>query len=241
MNNLAKKLLQQAIDKANNLVIIGGAGTSTDCGIPDFRGENGRYNVDSEVNPEKILSQEYYLSNPKGFFTYYRNNMIFDWAKPNSFHYKLVKLEEIGKLKAIITQNIDGLHQKAGSKNVIELHGSSAHNYCRKCGKDYPEQFMKEMIGIPYCDCGGVVKPDVTLYGEHIKTKEFNEAKEYITKADTLLITGTSLTVYPATSLIDYFSGRYIIIINKTETNKDNKANLIINDSVTKVFEEIDI
>jgi len=241
MNKYEKNFLQQAINKSNNLVFVGGAGTSTDCGIPDFRGEHGRYKVDSEINPEEILSLNYYLSNPREFFNYYRKNMIFDWARPNSFHAKLVKLEQMGKLKAIITQNIDGLHQKAGSKNVIEIHGSFAHNYCRKCGKDYSEEYMKNSTGIPYCNCGGVIKPNVTLYGERIRTTEFDEAMQYIQKADTLIVAGTSLMVHPTASLIDYFNGGCMIIINKTETNKDNLANIIINDNITSVFEELDV
>lgn len=167
--------------------------------------------------------------------------MIFDWAEPNDFHKKLAKLEEIGKLKAIITQNIDGLHQKSGSKTVLELHGTSAHNYCRKCKKDFSEEYMKNTTGIPRCECGGIIKPDVVLYEEQLNNRILTDAYNHLAAADTLIVAGTSLNVYPAAGLMDYFCGDNLIIINKETTARDSFANLVINDNITKVFSQITV
>lgn len=244
MNNEIKKL-QEMIDNSNYIVFLGGAGTSTDCGLPDFRGTNGLYSDNERKkykwSPEIMLSHNFYVEHPEEFFEFYRDKMIFDYAEPNEFHKKLAKLEEIGKLKCIVTQNIDGLHQKGGSKNVIELHGASAHNYCRKCGKDYSEQYMKETTGVPRCECGGIIKPDVVLYGEQLKQAKINEAVEHISKADMLIVAGTSLTVYPAAGLVDYFSGDYLVVINKQSTPRDNYADIVLKDSITDVFNQLTI
>lgn len=234
--------LQHIIDSSNNIVMFGGAGTSTDCGLPDFRGTNGLYTKPNSYKypPETMLSHNFYKNHTEEFFEYYRNEMIFDWAEPNEFHKKLVELEEKGKLKAIVTQNIDGLHQKAGSKNVIELHGSSQVNYCEKCKKHYTLDRVKNSVGVPYCECGGIIRPDVTLYGENLNDDAINRAIGAISGADALIVAGTSLTVYPAAYYLDYFTGKYIVIINKGSSNY-KYADLVINKSVTDVFKNIKI
>ena len=245
MNKQLIDTLQKIIDTSNNIVLLGGAGTSTDCGLPDFRGSNGLYSEKIKEkykeSPEVILSQKYYLEKPRMFFDFYRKEMIFDKVDPSEFHKKIADLERIGKVKAVITQNIDGLHQRAGSTNVIEIHGSSEHNYCRLCKKDYTEEYMKSTSGIPRCDCGGVIKPDVILYGEKINNRKMEKAIKYVSEADLLIVAGTSLTVYPASSLLDEFRGKNLVLINKEATTSDNKASLVINDSITEVFKLIRI
>ncbi|MBR4027210.1 MAG: NAD-dependent protein deacylase [Lachnospiraceae bacterium] len=239
--------LQKMIDESQNIVFFGGAGTSTDCGLPDFRGTEGLYTEGGKkktykYSPEYMLHCDFMHMHPREFFDFYRNEMIFDYAKPNSFHEKLVKLEQNGKLKAIITQNIDSLHQKAGSKRVLELHGSSARNYCIGCGETYSEQWMKHTTEVPKCEkCGKIVRPDVTLYGEALKQEVFLEAEQAIAQADMIIVAGTSLAVYPAAGLVrsGHFSGKYLVIINKQETEQDRFADLVINDSVTEVFDAL--
>lgn len=234
---------QQMIDESNNIVFFGGAGTSTDCGLPDFRGTNGLYtkktNDPDAIRPETYLSREFLDYHPDKFFEFYKKNMIFDWAEPNVFHTKLAELEKIGKLKAIITQNVDGLHQKAGSKNVIEIHGTSCSNRCTKCGKKYPNSFVLESSDIPTCQCGGIVRPDVILYGEKLDSDRLNMAVGEIINADMLIVAGTSLTVYPAAGLVSYFEGKYLVIINKDETQYDAYADFVSRDSVTTVFNDL--
>ena len=239
--------LQQMINESDRIVFFGGAGTSTDCGLPDFRGTKGLYTDGKKEKqykypPEHMLHTDFLYQHTAEFFEFYRNEMIFDWAKPNEFHQKLVEMEEKGKLTAIVTQNIDSLHQKAGSRNVIELHGSSARNYCIRCHENYSEDWMVRTTGIPHCEkCGGVVRPEVTLYGEMLNEDAISKAIKHISEADMLIVAGTSLNVYPAAGFIGYFQGKYLVIINKQPTPQDKQADLVINDSVTEVFRELRI
>lgn len=236
-------LLQEIIDTSNNIVFFGGAGVSTESGIPDFRSENGIFESLRKYGdtPENLVSHSYYLDHTEEFFNYYKDNLVFDEAMPNPAHTALAKLEKAGKLRAVITQNIDGLHQKAGSKNVMELHGSIHRNYCQICGKQYGLNHILESDGIPRCECGGVVKPDVVLYEEPLNNTIMNFSIDYISRAETLIIGGTSLVVYPAAGLIDYFNGKNLVLINKSETPYDNLASLVINDAIGEVFSQIKI
>lgn len=236
-------LLQEIIDTSNNIVFFGGAGVSTESGIPDFRSENGIFESLRKYGdtPENLVSHSYYLDHTEEFFNYYKDNLVFDEAMPNPAHTALAKLEKAGKLRAIITQNIDGLHQKAGSKNVMELHGSIHRNYCQICGKQYGLNHILESDGIPRCECGGVVKPDVVLYEEPLNNTIMNFSIDYISRAETLIIGGTSLVVYPAAGLINYFNGKNLVLINKSETHYDNLASLVINDAIGEVFSQIKI
>ena len=241
MNEAVKKL-GQWIEESSNVVFFGGAGVSTESGIPDFRSENGIYSAVSEYGypPEKILSHSFYESNPEVFFKYYKRNLLFLNAKPNFAHIALARLEEDGKLKAVITQNIDNLHQKAGSKNVLELHGTLYKNYCTKCGKKFDIEYVIGQEGITRCDkCGGIVRPDVVLYEEFLNDDTMRKAIAYIAEADILIIGGTSLAVYPAAGLIEYYGGKKLVLINKTETGYDRRANLVVRESIGKVFQEI--
>lgn len=242
MNNI--ELLQELIDKSNNIVFFGGAGVSTESGIKDFRGKNGLYKENKDnnlkVSPEYMLSIDCLINEPKMFFDYYRTNLDCTKYLPNITHKYLASLEEKGKLKAIITQNIDGLHQKAGSKNVLEIHGTTVKNYCMKCNKEYPGDFIFKSNNIPKCNCGGIIRPDVVLYGEMLPDS-FNRAIEYISKADLLIVAGTSLTVMPASSLINYFHGKYLVIINASKTSYDDVADLVINDSLGNIFSKLRI
>lgn len=226
------------IKDSNNIVFFGGAGVSTESNIPDFRSEKGLYNAVSNYgySPEEMLSRTFFENNTEIFYKYYRENMLYLDAKPNNAHLALAKLEQQGKLKAIITQNIDGLHQLAGSKNVIELHGSVHRNYCRKCKKFYDANYIKDSKGIPRCECGGMIKPDVVLYEESLNYDNIEKAINYIEKANTLIIGGTSLAVYPAASFINYFRGENLILINKTPTSYDKMATLVINEKIGKVL-----
>lgn len=231
--------LKRWIDESQNIVFFGGAGISTESGIPDFRSVDGLYNQKYDYPPETILSHSFYLRRPEEFFRFYREKMLYLDAKPNRGHEALAKLEEIGKLKAVITQNIDGLHQKAGSKNVYELHGSVLRNYCTRCGKFYlAEQLLKrlEETKIPSCECGGRIKPDVVLYEESLNQKVMEGAIRAIQEADMLIIGGTSLAVYPAAGLIQYYRGSKLVLINKTSTPLDGKAQLCIQDSFGEVM-----
>ena len=228
------------INDSDNVVFFGGAGVSTESEIPDFRSVDGIYNQEYEYPPEIILSHTFYLKKPEEFFRFYKNKMLFPNAMPGITHRKLAELEKIGKLKGIITQNIDGLHQKAESKNVIELHGSVLRNYCESCGTFYGIDWILSSGEIPICACGSRVKPDVVLYEENLNEKDLKEAIDLIRAADVMIVGGTSLGVYPAAGLIDYYRGNKLVLINKSTTPYDNKANLLINDSLGKIFEQIE-
>ena len=233
--------LTQILKTSGNIVFFGGAGVSTESNIPDFRSSNGLFNEKLNITftPEQLVSHSFYIKYPEEFFNFYKSKLIYPTAKPNSAHLSLAKLEEMGKLKAIVTQNIDGLHQAAGSKNVYELHGSVHRNYCTKCHEFYDSKFVLEAKGAPTCTkCGAAVKPDVVLYEEGLDDKVIRGAVDAISKADTLIIGGTSLVVYPAAGLIEYFRGKNLILINKSSTSADSKANLVINDSIGKVLNE---
>ncbi|MEO1815404.1 MAG: NAD-dependent protein deacylase [Acetobacterium sp.] len=233
------EILQEMTDKAENVVFFGGAGVSTESGIPDFRSVDGLYNQTYQYPPETILSHEFFMNNTEEFYHFYRNKMLYLEAKPNDAHIKLVELEAQGKLKAVITQNIDGLHQQAGSKKVLELHGSVHRNYCMRCQQFYSVQTIQESQGVPKCSCGGTIKPDVVLYGEGLDNDVMNRSLSVIAKADVLIIGGTSLGVYPAAGLIDYYRGRNLVLVNKTATLMDSRANLIIKGSIGKVFKQL--
>lgn len=242
MNNnelLYIEKLAEILKSSNNIVFFGGAGMSTESGIPDFRSANGLYSEKLNINftPEQVVSHSFYVKYPKEFFNFYKEKLIYPNAKPNAGHNALAKLEKIGKLKAIVTQNIDGLHQAAGSKNVYELHGSVLRNYCTKCNAFYDEKFILDSKDIPTCPkCAGIVKPDVVLYEEGLDEATIQGAIRAISQADSLIIGGTSLIVYPAAGLIDYFRGRNLVLINKSTTPADSKANLVIHDSIGKVL-----
>ncbi len=228
--------LQDIISKSENIAFFGGAGVSTESGIPDFRSVDGLYNQKYNYPPETILSHSFFISNTKYFYDFYKNKMLFLDALPNKAHLRLAELEKAGKLKAVITQNIDGLHQKAGSKNVLELHGSIYNNYCMRCGKFYDVDTVINSADIPTCSCGGIIKPDVVLYEEGLDNDIIDKAISYISDADVLIIGGTSLAVYPAAGLIRYYKGNKLILINKSTTSMDKMADLVINDSIGKVL-----
>lgn len=231
----------QDILHSDNIVFFGGAGVSTESGIPDFRSVDGLYNEKYKYSPETIISHSFFVQNTDEFYRFYKNKMIFPLAKPNMAHKRLAELEQAGKLKAVITQNIDGLHQTAGSKNVLELHGSVHRNYCMKCGKFYDLSLIVKSSGIPKCQCGGIVKPDVVLYEEVLNEEILEKSVEYISNADVLIIGGTSLVVYPAAGLINYYKGNKLVLINKTTTSADRRAELVINESIGRVFEKLHI
>lgn len=231
-----QEILRQWIEESNNIVFFGGAGVSTESSIPDFRSVDGLYSQEYKYPPETIISHSFYRQNPKEFYRFYKNRMLFPKAKPNQAHLALAYLEQQGKLKAVITQNIDGLHQAAGSREVLELHGSVHRNYCERCGRFYGLDEIMAMDGVPVCGCGGTIKPDVVLYEEGLDQGILRKAVAYIEKADTLIIGGTSLVVYPAAGLVDYYRGNKLVLINKTATPKDSGADLIINDSIGKVL-----
>ena len=239
MDNI--ELLQKIMDESNKAVFFGGAGVSTESGIPDFRSQDGLYNLKYDYPPEEIVSHDFFKYRTEEFYNFYRDRMIYPQAKPNPAHIYLARLEKAGKLKCVITQNIDGLHQEAGSKTVYELHGSVLRNHCLRCGKFYSVDFIVKSKGVPMCECGGTVKPDVVLYGEGLDNKTVNLAVTAISRADTLIIGGTSLAVYPAASFIDFFNGKNLVIINKASTPADSRANLVINDSIGKVFSQLKI
>lgn len=228
------------VHDSENIVFFGGAGVSTESGIPDFRSVDGLYHQTYAYPPETILSHTFYMRKPEEFFQFYRNKMLFPDAEASTTHRKLAQLEKQGKLKGVITQNIDGLHQKAGSSNVIELHGSVLRNYCEKCHKFYGIEAITESEGIPYCDCGGRIKPDVVLYEEGLEDANIREAVHLIREAEVLIVGGTSLGVYPAAGLIDYYTGHKLVLINKSETPFDHRADLLIHDALGNVFSQID-
>lgn len=233
--------LQEIIDDSGRIVFFGGAGVSTESGIPDFRSQDGLYNQKYKYPPETIISRSFYERNYEEFFRFYRDKMIFADAKPNAAHLKLAELERAGKLSAVITQNIDGLHQAAGSKKVLELHGSVLRNYCEKCNKFYDINAVLTSSGVPTCECGGRIKPDVVLYEEGLDQNTLSESVRAISEADMLIIGGTSLAVYPAAGLIDYYHGNKLVLINKTPTARDTMANLVITGSIGEVFSQIQI
>ena len=237
MDNIER--LKKLVEESNNIVFFGGAGVSTESGIPDFRSKDGLYNQKYKYSPEIILSHSFFLNNTKEFYDFYREKMNSLKYEPNITHRKLAELEEKGKLKAVITQNIDGLHQKAGSKKVLELHGSVLRNYCMKCNKFYDAKYVFEGKDIPKCKCGGIIKPDVVLYQEPLDYDVFEEAVKKISNADLLIVAGTSLTVNPACSLIQYFNGKNLVLINRDATPYDNRADLLIRESLGKVFRNI--
>ena len=233
-----RETLKQWLFESDNIVFFGGAGVSTESRIPDFRSTDGLYNQQYAYPPETILSHTFYMRKPEEFYRFYRNKMLFPDAEPNRAHKALAKLEQEGKLRAVITQNIDGLHQKAGSREVLELHGSVLRNYCTECGKFYGLEAVLESEGVPRCSCGGVIKPDVVLYEEGLDDSTIRRSIEHIQRADMLIIGGTSLTVYPAAGLIDYYGGNKLVLINKSVTSRDNQADLVICDSIGKVLGE---
>lgn len=233
--------LGEIIENSDNIVFFGGAGVSTESGIPDFRSADGIYNQKTKnvLSPEEIVSHTYFMNHTEEFYNFYRENFIFENAEPNNCHIGLKKLEDEGKLKAIITQNIDGLHQKAGSENVLELHGNVYRNYCTQCGKSYNIKVIIDREGIPRCECGGIIKPDVVLYEEPLNGEIMNSSISYIANCETLIIGGTSLVVNPASSLIQFFNGKNLILINKSETPYDYMAQLVINHSIGEIFSKV--
>ena len=231
--------LQKIIDNSKSTVFFGGAGISTESGIPDFRSVDGLYNQKYDVPPEVILSHTYFMDHTKAFYDFYRDKMLALWAKPNAAHLKLAELEKCGRLDCVITQNIDGLHQAAGSKKVYELHGSVHRNYCMKCGRPYGAKFILESKGVPKCECGGIIKPDVVLYEEPLDNDTVSNAVKAIRNADTLIISGTSLTVYPAAGMVNYFNGSNLVLINRDATPADSYADLVIHGKAGEVLDKI--
>ena len=228
--------LQEMIDDSHRIVFFGGAGVSTESGIPDFRSVDGLYNQTYDYPPETIISHSFYVRNPQEFYRFYKDRMLFPAAKPNRAHLALAKLEQEGKLKTVITQNIDGLHQAAGSKEVLELHGSVHRNYCTRCGQFYGLDYVMKSEGVPKCSCGGIIKPDVVLYEEGLDNRILQKAVRAIHNADMLMIGGTSLVVYPAAGLIDYYQGKRLVLINKDKTARDSMADLVINEKIGEVL-----
>lgn len=229
--------LQEIIDNSRNIVFFGGAGVSTESGIPDFRSVDGLYNQKYDFPPEEILSHTFFRKHTDEFYRFYRDKMLCLTAKPNKAHYKLAEMEMVGKLSAIVTQNIDGLHQKAGSKKVLELHGSIHRNHCLKCGKFFTAEDILNSKCVPHCECGGIIKPDVVLYEENLNDKTVSDAVNEISHCDTLIVAGTSLTVYPAAGMVSYFNGKHLILINRDVTPLDSQCDLVIHN---KVGEELD-
>ena len=231
--------LQKIIDDSSRIVFFGGAGVSTESGIPDFRSADGIYHQQYKYSPEQVVSHSFFMQHTEAFYDFYKEKMMILDAKPNPAHYKLAELEKAGRLTAVVTQNIDGLHQAAGSRTVYELHGSIHRNYCMDCGRFYDAQYVKQSSGIPRCECGGIIKPDVVLYEEGLDSKTIQGAVEAIALADTLIIGGTSLVVYPAAGFIDYFSGKHLVVINKSETAKTVRAELSIAAPIGEIFSRI--
>lgn len=231
--------LKQWIEESERIVFFGGAGVSTESGIPDFRSVDGLYNQKYAYPPETIISHSFYKQNPEEFYRFYKDRMIYQDAEPNSAHKALAKLEEKGKLSAVITQNIDGLHQMAGSKRVLELHGSIHRNYCERCKKFYSLDYVAQSNGVPKCECGGTIKPDVVLYEEGLDADTMNQAAYELKNADMLIVGGTSLVVYPAAGMIDYYRGKRMVLINLARTSRDDMADLVIHGKIGEVFEEL--
>ena len=239
MDDISK--LQKMIDECNDIVFFGGAGVSTESGLKDFRSKDGLYNMKYKYPPEEILSHSFFINNTEEFYKFYKDKMNALNILPNVCHEYLTKLEKTGKLKAIITQNIDGLHQKSGSSNVLELHGTIYKNYCLKCGKQYDAPYIFNSEGIPKCECGGIIKPKVVLYEEALDDEVVEKAIDEISKAELLIVAGTSLTVYPASSFVRYFKGKYLVIINNDETNYDGIADLVMHKRIGDVFKQLKI
>lgn len=237
--NQAIETLRQWIEESDNIVFFGGAGVSTESGIPDFRSVDGLYNQKYKYPPETILGHSFFVRNPEEFYEFYRDKLIAPWAKPNAAHLKLAQWEAKGKLKAVITQNIDGLHQMAGSNEVLELHGSVHRVYCSKCHKKYPESYVNDSTGVPLCTCGGVIRPDVVLYEEPLDDSVVSKAIRYIRNADVLIIGGTSLNVYPAAGLIYYYTGKKLVLINRSTTPANAQADLVVHGKIGEVFSQI--
>lgn len=233
-----RELLKKWVQESRNVVFFGGAGVSTESGIPDFRSVDGLYNQEYDYPPETILSHTFYLRKTEEFYRFYRNKMLFPKVQPNRAHLALARLEREGKVRAVITQNIDGLHQAAGSREVLELHGSVHRNYCERCGQFYSMEHILSCEGVPKCSCGGVIKPDVVLYEEGLDDSVLSRSIEHIRNADVLIIGGTSLTVYPAAGLIDYYRGTKLVLINKSATSRDSQADLVICGSVGEALAE---
>ena len=231
--------LQQWVMESCRIVFFGGAGVSTESGIPDFRSVDGLYHQKFEYPPETIISHSFYVKNPEYFFRFYREKMLPLGFEPNITHRKLAQWEQSGKLQAVVTQNIDGLHQKAGSRKVYELHGSVLRNYCTRCGKFYPAEFVKNAVGVPRCGCGGVIRPDIVLYEEPLDQDVLTSAISYIRNAEVLIVGGTSLNVYPAAGLINYYRGNKLVLINLSETPYDSYADLVIHEKIGEVFSRI--
>lgn len=232
--------LKELVDGSDNIVFFGGAGVSTESGIPDFRSTEGLYHQEYDYPPETILSHTFFMQNTKEFYRFYKNKMLCLDAKPNAAHKKLAQLEAAGKLKAVITQNIDGLHQKAGSREVLELHGSVLRNYCMRCGTFYDAEYMLRAEGVPCCEkCGEIIKPDVVLYEEGLNNETLTKAIRYIANADVLIIGGTSLVVYPAAGLIDYYRGNKLVVVNKSVTPQDKYADLVVPGKIGEIFSQL--
>ena len=227
------------VENSNNIVFFGGAGVSTESNIPDFRSPDGLYNQKYKYPPEHILSHDFFMTHTEEFFEFYRDKMLVPWAKPNVTHKKLAALEKLGKLRCVITQNIDGLHEMAGSKNVLNLHGTVYKNHCMKCGEAYPMEDILESKGVPKCRCGGTIKPDVVLYGECLDEKVLEKSIIAISEAEVLIVGGTSLAVYPAAGLIDYFRGEKLILINREMTQYDKNADLVFHESLGSLFSKL--
>ncbi len=241
MDRMDLEEIREIIKNAQSVVFLGGAGVSTDSGIPDFRGSGGLYTEDQgDLPPEEILTVEYMRRNPEEFYEYYKGNMVYTWAQPNEAHRALAQMEADGKLSGVITQNIDGLHQRAGSENVIELHGTVHNNYCMSCGKIHSLDYIMECEGAPRCqDCGGLVRPDVVMYREGLDPHALYEAEELVYNADVLIVGGTSLRVYPAAGLIDAYQGDNLIIINRDPTDFDHRAKFVIRESISDTLSAI--
>ncbi len=232
--------LREWVKGSDNIVFFGGAGVSTESGIPDFRSVDGLYHQQYDFPPETILSHTFYRQNPEEFYRFYRAKMLCLDARPNAAHRKLAQWEQEGKLRAVVTQNIDGLHQAAGSKVVLELHGSVLRNYCERCGASYSAEFILHSEGVPVCECGGSIKPDVVLYEEGLDQKTLSDAVRYIREADVLIVGGTSLAVYPAAGLLDYYRGNKLVLVNKTPTPRDSIADLVVKGSIGEIFSRLD-
>ena len=235
------KLFQKWVDESSDTVFFGGAGVLTESGIPDFRSTDGIYSLKYAYPPEQIISHEFFYSNTEEFYRFYRDKLVTPDAKPNMAHLKLAQLEKAGKLSAVVTQNIDGLHQMAGSKKVFELHGAVSRNFCLECGKRYPADYIMNNAPVPRCSCGGLIKPDVVLYNEGLDDNIVNGAVKAISSAELLIVGGTSLVVYPAAGLLRYFKGKHIVLINKSATSFDKNADLVFNESIGEVFRQIEV
>ncbi|WP_087066730.1 NAD-dependent protein deacylase [Intestinibacillus massiliensis] len=231
--------LKEWVGQSDNIVFFGGAGVSTESGIPDFRSVDGLYNQKYKYPPETIISRSFFDANPEEFYRFYKDKMLALDAQPNAAHRKLAEWERMGKLRAVVTQNIDGLHQDAGSKEVLELHGSVRRNFCQRCRRPFDARYMKDAPGVPKCPCGGVIKPDVVLYEECLDEATIQKSVDYIAKADMLIVGGTSLVVYPAAGLINYYRGHKLVLVNKTATPADSRADLVVHGSIGEIFAQL--